>query len=139
MPSGAWLCQTRNHSHETIGSPIVTTPNALIVMNLPSLDAFEDTVRPGGAIYVNSSLAKRPIRRADITPYYVPASDMAVDLGAIQCAGVILLTVYALVSGAITIETLQKVIPLSIKRKNLLDLNLRAIEAGIAWHRENCG
>ena len=128
-----------NISHDTIGSPIVTHPNALIVMNLPSLDAFEDTVRPGGVIYVNSSLAKRPIRRADITPYYVPASDMAVDLGAIQCAGVILLTVYALVSGAITIETLQKVIPLSIKRKNLLDLNLRAIEAGIAWHRENCG
>ena len=127
-----------NISHDSIGSPIVTHPNALIVMNLPSLDAFEDPVRPGGATYVNSSLAKRPIHRTDITPYYVPASDMAVDLGAIQCAGVILLTVYALVSGAITIETLQKVIPLSIKRKNLLDLNLRAIEAGIAWHRENC-
>jgi Pyruvate/2-oxoacid:ferredoxin oxidoreductase gamma subunit len=46
-------------------------------------------------------------------------------------------TVYALVSGDYR-ETLQKVIPLSIKRKNLVDLNMRAIEAGIAWHRENC-
>ena len=127
-----------NISHDTIGSPIVSNPNALIVMNLPSLDAFEDTVTPGGAIYVNSSLATRRVRRQDVTAYHVPVSDMANNLGAIQAASVILLSVYALVSGAITIETLQKVIPLSIKRKNLVDLNMRAIEAGIAWHEENC-
>ncbi len=127
-----------NISHDTIGSPIVTHPNAMIAMNLPSLDAFESAVRPGGTIFINSSLAKRPIQRSDITAYYIPASDLAVELGTIQCAGVILLTVYALVSGAITVETLKKVIPLSIKRKNLLDLNMRAIEAGIEWHRENC-
>jgi Pyruvate/2-oxoacid:ferredoxin oxidoreductase gamma subunit len=78
------------------------------------------------------------VRRTDITPYYIPASDLAVELGTIQCAGVILLTVYALVSGAITVDTLKKVIPLSIKRKNLIDLNMRAIEAGMEWHRENC-
>ncbi len=124
-------------SHETIGSPIVSFPNVLMAMNLPSLDAFEDTVRPGGAVYVNSSLASRKVRREDISAYHIPVSDMANNLGAIQSASVILLTVYALVSGAITIETLQKVIPLSIKRKNLVDLNMRAIDAGIAWHREN--
>ncbi len=127
-----------NISHDTIGSPIVSFPNVLMVMNLPSLDAFEDTVRPGGAIYVNSSLATRKVRRADVAAYHIPVSDMANDLGAIQSASVILLTVYALVSGAITIETLEKVIPLSIKRKNLVDLNMRAIAAGIAWHRDNC-
>ena len=113
-------------------------PNALIVMNLPSLDAFEDTVRPVGAIYVNASLAPRRVRREDVTAYHIPSSDLANSLGAIQSASVILLTVYALVSGAITIETMQKVIPLSIKRKNLVDLNMQAIEAGIAWHRDNC-
>jgi Pyruvate/2-oxoacid:ferredoxin oxidoreductase gamma subunit len=126
-----------NISHSTIGSPIVSYPNALMVMNLPSLDAFEDAVRPGGAIYVNSSLATRKVRRQDVSTYYIPASDMANELGAIQCASVILLTVYALVSGAITIETLQKVIPLSIKRKNLVGLNMRAIDAGVAWHKAN--
>ncbi len=127
-----------NISHAAIGSPIVSFPNVLMVMNLPSLDAFEDTVRPGGSIYVNSSLATRKVRRADVNAYHIPVSDMANNLGAIQSASVILLTVYALVSGAITIETLQKVIPLSIKRKNLVDLNMRAIEAGISWHRDNC-
>lgn len=127
-----------NISHETIGSPIVSFPNVLMVMNLPSLDAFEDTVRPGGAIYVNSSLAPRKVRREDVSAFHIPVSDMANSLGAIQSASVILLTVYALVSGAITIETLRQVIPLSIKRKNLVDLNMRAIDAGIAWHKDNC-
>lgn len=127
-----------NISHQAIGSPIVSFPNTLIAMNLPSLDAFEDTVRPGGAIYVNASLAPRKVRRKDVAAYHIPASDLANSLGAIQSASVILLTVYALVSGAITIETLRKVIPLSIKRKNLVDLNMRAIDAGIAWHRDNC-
>jgi 2-oxoisovalerate ferredoxin oxidoreductase beta subunit len=126
-----------NISHETIGSPIVSFPNALIVMNLPSLDAFEDTVRPGGAIFVNSSLALRNVKRGDVAAYYIPASDLANDLGAIQSASVILLTVYAMVSGSITIETLRNVIPLSIKRKNLIELNMRAIDAGISWYKEN--
>lgn len=126
-----------NIGNTTIGSPIVSHPNVLVVMNLPSLDAFEDTVRPGGSIYVNSSLATRKVRREDVTAYHIPASDLANNLGGIQSASVILLTVYALVSGTITIETLRQVIPKSIKRKNLVDLNMRAIDAGIAWHREN--
>ena len=127
-----------NISHDTIGSPIVSFPNTLMAMNLPSLDAFEDTVRPGGCIYVNSSLVPRKVRREDVTAYHIPATDMANSIGASQIANVILLTVYALVSGAITLETLQKIIPLSIKRKNLVDINMQAIEAGISWHRENC-
>jgi Pyruvate/2-oxoacid:ferredoxin oxidoreductase gamma subunit len=123
-------------SNETIGSPIVSYPNALLAMNLPSLDAFENAVRPGGAIFVNASLVPRAVRRDDVAVYAVPVTEMATALGTVQIASVILLTVYALVSGAITIETLQKVIPLSIKRKNLSDINLQGIEAAIAWHRD---
>ncbi|HSL41130.1 MAG TPA: hypothetical protein VK857_12225, partial [Desulforhopalus sp.] len=51
---------------------------------------------------------------------------------------VIMVTVYALLSGAITINTLRHVIPLSIKRKSLVDINLQAIDSGVTWHRENC-
>ncbi len=127
-----------NISHDTIGSPIVSFPNALLTMNLPSLDAFEDTVRPGGAIFVNSSLVPRKVRRTDVTAYHIPATEMAGELGTVQIASVILLTVYALVSGAITMETLREIIPLSIKRKNLADINMKGIDAGIEWHRENC-
>ena len=127
-----------NISSQPIGSPLVSNPNVLLVMNLPSLDAFEDTVRPGGRIFVNSSLAARPLRRQDITGYHVPVTDMANELGAVQTASVILLTVYALVSGAISVDTLRRIVPLSIKRKSQAEVNMRAIDAGIGWYQKNC-
>ena len=126
-----------NISHEAIGSPIVSFPNILMAMNLPSLDAFEDTVRPGGCIFVNASMVPRQVRRQDVAAYHIPATDMANSIGSAQIANVILLTVYSLVTGAIALETLQKVIPLSIKRKNLVDINMKAINAGISWYQEN--
>ncbi|MBQ2327850.1 MAG: 2-oxoacid:acceptor oxidoreductase family protein, partial [Oscillospiraceae bacterium] len=43
-------------SDKEIDSPMVTRPTALIVMNRPSLEKFEDTVVPGGSIFVNSSM-----------------------------------------------------------------------------------
>ena len=37
-------------SDEDIGSPIVSTPDCLMAMNLPSLDKFEASVAKGGKI-----------------------------------------------------------------------------------------
>ena len=39
-------------SDTPVGSPIVQHPNVLMVMNNPSLDKYEDTVAPGGKIFV---------------------------------------------------------------------------------------
>ena len=38
-----------------IGSPIVSEPQTLIVMNAPSFDKFSDKVKPGGMIVLDSS------------------------------------------------------------------------------------
>ena len=35
-------------SDDPVGSPIITSPDVLIVMNLPSLQKYVDTVVPGG-------------------------------------------------------------------------------------------
>ena len=43
-------------SDDPVGSPIVTDPDVLIVMNLPSLEKYVNTVVPGGQIYVDSTL-----------------------------------------------------------------------------------
>ena len=50
-------------SDEEIGSPLVRNPTAVIAMNLPSLDKYETTVKPGGVLVVNSSMINRPVRR----------------------------------------------------------------------------
>ena len=53
-------------SDEQICSPLVNTPNALIVMNLPSFDKFIDKVVPGGTVIVDSALIEKKTDRTDI-------------------------------------------------------------------------
>ena len=53
-------------SDDPVGSPIIAHPNILMVMNEPSLDKFEDTVAPGGTIFVDSSLIPRKVKRTDV-------------------------------------------------------------------------
>lgn len=59
---------------------------------------------------------------------YVPAADMAKELGFTAAANMIVLAVYMHVSGVLGIETLKQIIPLSIKRKQYVDVNLEAVD-----------
>ena len=67
-----------------IGSPVVSQPSCVVVMNLPSLDKFEDAVKPGGVLVVNSSLVTREPGRQDVTIVKVPATQIASELGRIE-------------------------------------------------------
>ena len=68
-------------SDTPVGSPIVQHPNVLMVMNNPSLDKYEDTVAPGGKIFVDSTLIGRKVRRTDVEAYYIPATGLAGEMG----------------------------------------------------------
>lgn len=59
-------------SDTPVGSPIVSNPDVLVAMNLPSLDRYEDSVVPGGTIYVDSTLIERKVRRSDVTSTISP-------------------------------------------------------------------
>ena len=74
-----------------IASPIVSNPTLLVAMNGPSLDKFADKVTPGGVILVNSSLIAQKVERKDVRVYYVPANEMALDLGTAKAANIIML------------------------------------------------
>ena len=49
-------------SEEEIGSPLVRYPDAVIAMNLPSLDKYETKVKEGGVLlqYVNPTCNQWP-------------------------------------------------------------------------------
>ena len=64
-------------SDDPIGSPLVDTPNTLIVMNTPSYDKFIDSVVPGGTVIIDSTLVDAKCDRTDINVYYVPATALA--------------------------------------------------------------
>ncbi|WP_321992518.1 2-oxoacid:acceptor oxidoreductase family protein [Marispirochaeta aestuarii] len=121
-------------SQEAIGSPVVDEPNILMAMNLPSLLNFEEKVLPGGLIIVNSSVVDRKVKRKDVKALYVPASEMARNEGLISAANIVMLTVYLLESRVVDLETFKAVLPLSLKKKEYLDLNLRLIQKAEAFY-----
>jgi Pyruvate/2-oxoacid:ferredoxin oxidoreductase gamma subunit len=43
-------------SDRLIGSPIIKNPTHLVAMNLPSLEKFENDVKPGGIIFINNAI-----------------------------------------------------------------------------------
>ena len=56
---------------------MVLSPNALIVMNLPSLEKFIDTVEAGGSVFIDSSMISKRVDRKDINVFYIPATKLA--------------------------------------------------------------
>lgn len=119
-------------SDSPVGSPIVQNPNVLMVMNTPSLDKYEKSVAPGGRIFVDSTLISRKVEREDVEVFYIPATKMASDMGMPTLANMILLGAIVKATGCITdagmLAGLNKIIP--AKKANLLDANLKCIQAG---------
>ena len=119
-------------SDDPVGSPIVSTPDALIAMNLPSFDKYEGTVVPGGKVFVDSTLIGRKAVRGDVDTYYIPATKMAADAGIPTLANMIILGKMIRETGAVSFENLidamKKVV--SAKHAELLEINIKALEAG---------
>ena len=121
-------------SNKEIGSPVIDDPNVLIAMNGPSLDAFEDDVVSGGLILVNSSIVTRKVKRDDVTVLYIPASDLAAEEGLTAAANVILLSVYLQHQGIMPPETLKKIIPASVSRKEFVATNLKIVDKALNYY-----
>ena len=120
-------------SDDPVGSPIVSHPDVLIAMNLPSLEKYENTVVPGGMILVESTLIEKKVARDDVKVFYVPATKMAQDMGAPTLANMIMVgklirECEAVNDGHIE-ETLHKVV--SARHQDLFDINKKAIQAGM--------
>jgi 2-oxoglutarate ferredoxin oxidoreductase subunit gamma len=119
-------------SSDEIASPVVGMPTSVIVMNHPSLLKFEERVRPGGLLIVNTSLALSSASRQDIVILEIPATDMADSLGTVQVANMVALGCYLqqrpVVPLSVVIESLAEVLPK--RRHDLLRLNQAALRDG---------
>ena len=119
-------------SDTPVGSPIITTPDILVAMNLPSLQKFVDTVVPGGKIILDSTLIDAKVERSDVEVFYVPATQMAKDAGFGSLANMILAGKVLKETGSVAWEgnreTLEAFIP--PKKANLIDVNCKALQLG---------
>ncbi len=118
-------------SDKKINSPIISEATSVVAMNLPSMVRFEDTVVPGGKLFVNRSLIKEKPGRDDIDVYYIDANEIAASLQNDKAANMVILGAIARVTGIVELESIEKVMEkLFIGNKSkLIPLNKQALTA----------
>jgi len=119
-------------SDDPIGSPLVTEPDILVAMNLPSLEKFENDVVPGGIIIVDSSIITKKVSRSDVKVIYLPASEIAEKAGIKGAANMVILGKLFKEVAFCTPENLDKGLQKTIpaKKMDLLDKNRLCIRLG---------
>lgn len=119
-------------SDEPVGSPIVSKPDMLIAMNLPSLDKYEKAVAPGGVIFADSTLIERKVERDDVTVYYIPATRLASENNMPTLANMIIIGKVLKVLGNFSEESVRAALGkvISAKHADMLEVNLKAMQIG---------
>ncbi len=127
-------------SDTKISSPILTKFDTAITLNQPSLDKFEQSVKPGGLLIYEASTILKPPTRTDIEIVPIEAANEASKLKNSKVLNMIILGAFLkkkpIISIDAIIEGLKKVLP--ERYHNLIPLNREAMEKGMEL-AENVG
>lgn len=125
-------------SDEPVGSPVILDATTAVVLNLPSLDKFEGNVVPGGNLMINSSLIDKKSSRDDVNVYYIPANDIANEIGNVRIANMVMLGAYIEITGAIKLESVYEAFGqvFGETKAHLLPINKDALKRGAEIARE---
>lgn len=122
-------------SDEEIGSPMVSRPTAVIAMNLPSLDKYENKVKEGGLLVVNQSMVDREVKRTDIKVVMVPANSISEELGEKRMTNMVLLGALLANMDILPVAAIEKALKehLPGRHQNLFTLNKEAMRRGATY------
>jgi len=124
-------------SSEEIGSPVTSHPRSIIVMNNPSMEAFEPRVQSGGLLLLSSSFVNRPVTRRDIRVLAIPASELADNAGAERSANMVMLGAYVALRNVVAKESVTEGLKeLFGKKLDLFEANVRAFEKGMEFAKQ---
>jgi 2-oxoglutarate ferredoxin oxidoreductase subunit gamma len=121
-------------SSEEVASPVVSSPDSVIVMNEPSLAKFEPALKPEGLLLINSSLISTKPKRTDINPVSIAANQMAEEIGSVKVANMVMMGALLNHTKAVSLESVIKTLPKVYPRakKEILDMNVEALKKGAA-------
>ena len=124
-------------SDEPIGAPVSYSLEDLVVMNGPSLHKFLPNLKPGGTLFVNSTIVTDPIDRDDIKVIEAPVTQMAIDIKNERALNVIMLGVYVGATDAVPEEVIIKGIEHKFEKKpKLIEPNIEAFKMGLEIGRK---
>ena len=123
-------------SESPVGSPIVTNPDVLIAMNLPSLLKYVNSVVPGGQIYVDSTLIDAKVERTDVEVFYIPATQMAKDNGIATLANMVIVGHLLEHNPELSFDGVDAVVTKLVPpaKAALVELNMKALNLGKSYN-----
>jgi 2-oxoglutarate ferredoxin oxidoreductase subunit gamma len=136
MRGGTAHCQVVV-SDSPIGSPLVKRPKVAVVFNNPSFERYEPLVAQDGLLVANISLIARTSRRSDVTELGVPATQIASQLGDTRMTNMVLLGAALTAWPVLPLDAIRRALEkhLPEHRRNLLPLNLEALDQGVEYGR----
>ena len=122
-------------SDEPIGSPIIRNPTVAVVLNPESMDKYEPLVAPGGLLVINSTLVRRETRRRDIEAIRIPANELAVELGNVKMANIVLLGGMLAQQPIVSLQAIEETLDkyLTGAKRRFIEPNKRALRTGAGY------
>ncbi|MDD5094589.1 MAG: 2-oxoacid:acceptor oxidoreductase family protein [Dehalococcoidia bacterium] len=124
-------------SESPIGSPVLTQSNVLVIFDITQLQAFENRIKPGGLLILESSTlenGQNPTTRKDIKTLNVPALKIAGELGDIRTISQVLLGAYVQATGVMPADVIEVKLKERFTEKGLtkvIDINIKAFREGL--------
>lgn len=121
-------------SDHEIASPLVTSPDSAVVMNMDSLPLCEDVLKQGGTLLINSSLVKVETKRADAKVIKIPCNEIAEEIGDVKIANMVMMGALSKATGAVALDKLEAILKSFFpeNKHKFIPMNMKAIEAGRA-------
>ena len=131
MRGGTANCTVVIADHE-IGSPLVKNPPLVIALNLPSYDKYEPVMQAGGTLVVNQSMVDRGAKPTDINTVFVPANEIAEQIGDKKLLNMVAVGALLTVLNDITLKDVEKALEghLPKRHAHLLPKNYEALKKG---------
>lgn len=120
-------------SDDNIVSPLTKKCDTLICMNEQAYRKFSKDIKPGGLLVLNSSRINNEELPEGVRVLSVPVDDIALELGNVRVANIVLLGALIGATDIVSKDTLAASLEEKFKAKKpeVLELNMRALEKGI--------
>ena len=116
-----------------VSSPASFNPDILVAMSSTMLERYQKMVKANGLILINSSTIPDKAQREDIDVCYVPATELASQVGTVKIANLVLLGALIQKTDVLPLEAIDEALKKRLGEKvkqDLLELNEKALRQG---------
>ena len=125
-------------SDDKISSPILSMYDTAVILNQPSLEKFEQRIKPGGTLIYDGYGIINPPTRKDIKVYRIDAMDAANEMNNAKAFNMIVLGGLLKLKPMVTLDSvlrgLKKTLP--ERHHHLIPMNEEAIKKGMELIKE---